>query len=99
MRILIHAIAAIAALFFILGFGPARPEVPESLKAPASEEVILMGHATGVQIYVCQAESRTKVGLGTEGARSGVDRRNWEADRASLRGTGMEAHRWKRSDG
>ena len=67
MRILIHAIGAIAALFFILGFGPARPEVPESLKAPASEEVILMGHATGVQIYVFQGESRTKVGLGTEG--------------------------------
>ena len=98
MSTVIPTIGAIAALCFIWGFGPARPEVPESLKAPASEEVILMGHATGVQIYVCQAESRTKVGLGTEGARSGVDRRNWEADRASLRGTGMEAHRSKRSD-
>ena len=95
MSTMIQTIGAIAALFFILGFGPARPEVPESLKAPASEEVILMGHATGVQIYVCQAESRTKVGLGTEGARTGVDRRHREADRASLRGTGMEAHRWK----
>ena len=44
---------AIAVLFFVLGFGPARPEVPESLKAPAGEEVILTAHATGVQIYVC----------------------------------------------
>ncbi|PYU40642.1 MAG: hypothetical protein DMG56_04310 [Acidobacteria bacterium] len=35
--------------------GPARLEVPESLKAPADEEVILAAHATGVQIYVCQA--------------------------------------------
>ena len=33
----------------------ARPEVPDALKAPAGEEVILVGHATGVQIYVCQA--------------------------------------------
>jgi hypothetical protein len=57
MSTMIQTIGAIAALFFILGFGPARPEVPESLKAPASEEVILMGHATGVQIYVCQAET------------------------------------------
>jgi hypothetical protein len=60
MRILIQAMGAIAVLFFILGFGPARPEVPESLKAPAGEEVILMAHATGVQIYVCQAETEQK---------------------------------------
>ena len=33
----------------------ARPDVPDALKAPAGEEVILVGHATGVQIYVCQA--------------------------------------------
>ena len=80
MSTMIQTIGAIAALCFIVGFGPARPEVPESLKAPASEGVILMGHATGVQRYECQAESRTKVGLGTEGARSGVDRRHREAE-------------------
>jgi hypothetical protein len=33
----------------------ARPDVPDALKAPAGEEVILVGRATGVQIYVCQA--------------------------------------------
>ena len=60
MRILIQVIGAIAALFFILGFGSARPEVPDSLKAPAGEEVILTAHATGVQIYVCQAETEQK---------------------------------------
>ena len=32
-----------------------RPDVPDILKAPASEEVILVGHATGIQIYTCQA--------------------------------------------
>jgi len=32
-----------------------RPDVPDSLKAPAGEKVILVGHATGVQIYVCQS--------------------------------------------
>src|SRR5207249_12270150 len=35
--------------------GPARLAVPESLKAPADEEVILAAHASGVQIYVCHA--------------------------------------------
>jgi hypothetical protein len=60
MRILIQVMGAIAALFFVSGFGSAPPEVPESLKAPAGEEVILMGHATGVQIYMCQAETEQK---------------------------------------
>jgi uncharacterized protein DUF3455 len=60
MRSIGRVVAIIAALFFLVGFGPARPEVPESLKAPAGEEVILSGHATGVQIYVCQAESEQK---------------------------------------
>jgi hypothetical protein len=55
MRSLIQVVAAIVALFLVLGFGSARPEVPESLKAPVGEEVILSAHATGVQIYVCQA--------------------------------------------
>jgi hypothetical protein len=36
------------------GQAPVRPEVPESLKAAAGEEVILAAHATGTQIYVCQ---------------------------------------------
>src|SRR6267378_174259 len=55
MNRLIQGAAAIGMLLAAKGQGPARPEVPESLKAPAGEEVILAAHATGVQIYVCQA--------------------------------------------
>jgi hypothetical protein len=55
MKNLIQGMGATAALFFVLGFGPPRPEVPESLKAPAGADLILMAHATGVQIYVCQS--------------------------------------------
>ena len=33
----------------------ATPNVPDKMKAPAGEEVVLLAHATGVQIYVCQA--------------------------------------------
>lgn len=32
-----------------------RPEVPEELKAPAGEEIVLRAHAKGVQIYSCAA--------------------------------------------
>lgn len=34
-----------------------RPTVPKILEAPAGEKVILVGHATGVQIYVCKAKA------------------------------------------
>jgi hypothetical protein len=32
----------------------ARPEVPDAIKAPAGEELVLVAHATGFQIYSCQ---------------------------------------------
>lgn len=37
-----------------------RPEVPDNLKAPAGEEIVLQVHATGSQIYVCQASADQK---------------------------------------
>src|SRR5215469_11914422 len=46
---------ALGAMFAAQGCGIPRPDVPDNLKAPAGEEVILVGHATRVQIYVCQA--------------------------------------------
>jgi hypothetical protein len=55
MSRLFQVVGAIGALFAAQGQGPARPEVPENLRAPAGEEVILSAQATGVQIYVCQA--------------------------------------------
>lgn len=48
---------AISAIAMLLTAEPQRlmkPEAPESLKAPAGEEVVLAAHATGTQIYVCQ---------------------------------------------
>ena len=37
----------------------ARPDVPGPLQAPPGEKVILLGHATGAQVYVCQAGTNT----------------------------------------
>ncbi len=37
------------------GQAAARPDVPEKLNAPAGEQVVLVAHATGSQIYTCQA--------------------------------------------
>src|SRR6266436_9246791 len=54
MNRLVQGAAVIGLVLAAQGQGPARPEVPESLKAPAGEEVILAAHATGTQIYVCR---------------------------------------------
>jgi hypothetical protein len=52
---------ATALLFLLLGGQQATlPDVPEKLAAPATEEVILRVHATGSQIYACQAGSDQK---------------------------------------
>jgi hypothetical protein len=32
-----------------------RPDVPDAIKAPAGEQVVLQVHATGSQVYVCKA--------------------------------------------
>jgi hypothetical protein len=55
MNRLFQVAGAIGVLLAAQGQGPARPEVPENLRVPAGEEVILAAQATGVQIYVCQA--------------------------------------------
>jgi len=60
MNRLIQMIAAIGMLLTGQSQGPARPEVAESLKVPAGEEVILVAHATGTQIHVCQAGADQK---------------------------------------
>jgi uncharacterized protein DUF3455 len=36
------------------------PDVPDSIQAPTNEEVVLLAHATGSQIYTCQAAADSK---------------------------------------
>jgi hypothetical protein len=50
----IQAVVVMGMLMAAQGQAPVRPEVPDTLKAPAGEEVVLAAHATGTQIYVCQ---------------------------------------------
>ena len=52
------------ALLLFLSASPqklARPDVPEKLAAPATEDVVLQAHASGSQIYVCQAGTDQKL--------------------------------------
>jgi len=38
----------------------APPDVPDAIQAPAGEEVVLLAHATGSQIYTCQGAADGK---------------------------------------
>jgi len=74
MRRRFPSVATILAFFVILGaslanaqakdaLAPAKeesPDVPDSIQAPAGEEVILLAHATGSQIYTCAAAADGK---------------------------------------
>src|SRR5271170_2350206 len=65
-------VVGLVALIFIFGtsFASAqakdapvkedRPDVPDAIQAPAGEEVVLLAHATGSQIYTCQAAADGK---------------------------------------
>lgn len=74
-RLLLAAAALIGLLVLMLGIprtnaranaqkdAPAKespPDVPDSIQAPAGEEVVLYTHATGSQIYTCQAAADNK---------------------------------------
>ena len=43
------------------GQGLSRPDVPDKIKAPAGEEIVLQVHASGSQIYVCQPATDGKL--------------------------------------
>lgn len=60
MNRFLMGLAAITALFAAQKSAIPRPEVPDALKAPAGEEVILAAHATGTQIYACQVGADQK---------------------------------------
>jgi uncharacterized protein DUF3455 len=42
------------------GQGSSRPDVPDKIKAPAGEELVLQAHASGFQIYLCQQGTDNK---------------------------------------
>jgi len=52
MNIIRHALSFLL-LFNAGGYQTAPADVPDALKAPADEQLVLTAHATGFQIYIC----------------------------------------------
>jgi len=91
-------VSKIVSLLCLLTFAVAqestKPEVPDKIKAPAGEDLVLAAHATGFQIYSCQ--------LGTDGQPAWV----FKAPEAELRdstdrviGRHYAGPTWKHIDG
>jgi len=56
------AIGALLGLgLYANGQSTPRPDVPDKIKAPTGEDVVLVAHASGSQIYVCQAGADGKL--------------------------------------
>jgi len=50
-------VAVLAAASAALSWGASAQEVPEQLRPPANEQLLLRVHATGDQVYVCKGEA------------------------------------------
>lgn len=61
MKKLLPAIVVIATIPAAFGQAIARPTVPDQIAAPSGEEVVLLAHASGSQIYTCQAGTDGKL--------------------------------------
>lgn len=69
-------------------------DVPEKLKAPAGEKLVLSAHATGSQIYVCQAGADQKLAWAFKAPEADLH----DKDGAKI-GTHFAGPTWKYKDG
>lgn len=76
------------------GQGIPRPDVPEKIKAPADEEVILQAHASGSQIYVCKQEVDGKPGWTLKAPEAEL-----RDQQGAIVGRHYAGPTWKHSDG
>jgi hypothetical protein len=95
-----QAMLLAASVFLSFAAGPipaqtlARPEVPPKIAASVNEQVVLIAHASGSQIYVCQAGSDEKLSWTLQAP---------DADLADANGKNIGHHgagpSWKLTDG
>jgi hypothetical protein len=59
-KLSLFAFAVVLGLAALAAHPQSRPTVPEAIQAPAGEQLVLVAHASGSQIYVCSAGSDGK---------------------------------------
>jgi hypothetical protein len=76
------------------GQGVSRPAVPDEIKAPANEEVVLQARASGAQIYVCQRAADGKAGWTLKAPDADL-----HDEQGALIGRHYAGPTWKHNDG
>jgi Protein of unknown function (DUF3455) len=71
----------------------ARPDVPDKIKVPAGEEIVLLTHATGSQIYLCQAGTDGKLAWTLKAPEAELHDQQGTAIGRQLCGTNVEGQR------
>src|SRR5260370_30528570 len=57
---MLYTVVLIGVAIHATAQGVSGSDVPDKIKAPAGEEIVLKAHASGSQIYVCQASADGK---------------------------------------
>lgn len=95
---MLHIIRDVLVLCSLVAAGVAQTgaptDVPQKLKTPASEELILSAHATGSQIYVCQAGADQKLAWVFKAPEADLHDAN-----GAVIGTHFAGPTWKHKDG
>lgn len=74
--------------------GVSGSDVPEKIKAPAGEEIVLKAHASGSQIYVCQAGADGKYGWTLKAPEAEL-----RDEKGAVIGRHFAGPSWKHNDG
>ena len=98
-------LSALVTAIALLLFGttpaqkPSRPDVHKIIAAPEDEDVVLVAHASGSQIYVCQAGTDRKLSWTLKGPEAGLSDDSGKNIGRHFAGTSdLEARRRQRSD-
>lgn len=76
------------------GQGDGHPDVPEAIKAPAGEQLVLEVHASGSQIYVCRQGADGKFAWALKAPEAEL-----RDDRGKVIGHHYAGPAWKHNDG
>ena len=76
------------------GQAGAPPDVPEKIKVPPNEKVVLQAHASGVQIYICQQGADGKSGWTLKAPEAEL-----HDDHGAVIGRHYAGPTWKHNDG
>ena len=94
MTRLLQAIALLGLATLVTAQPVSRPTVPDAIKAPPAEQVVLLAHASGVQIYVCRESADGKPSWVLEAPEAQL-----RDEKGAIIGRHYAGPTWKHNDG